>query len=140
MWMQLRKLLTFVTITAVVVAGVLPAHQAMAASHPQPLAQTVATHGVFDCHHQDAAVQVAHHDAGDAYHDATLPENDHGVAPSGATAPDYACCATACAAIAFIFATFSFDHSTVSEIFDRPLTHMLRPAASAAIDPPPRMV
>ena len=42
MWNRLRKLATIVTIVAVAAAGVLPAHQAMAASHPQPLAQAVA--------------------------------------------------------------------------------------------------
>jgi hypothetical protein len=140
---RLRKVLAFVTIMAVAVAGVLPAHQAMAASHPQPVAQTVAVHGIVDCHHQDAALRGSHHDVGGghhgAHHDATLPEHDRGTASDDTTAPDYACCATACAAIAFIFSTFSFDHLTISEIFDRPLTQILRPAAAATVDPPPRM-
>lgn len=137
---RLRKFLTFVTITAVAVAGVLPAHQAMAASHPQPLAQAVAaTDIIFDCHHESGAHQSAAHHEGGAHHEAAPPHHHDGAAPNGATAPDYACCATACAAIAFIFSTFSFDHSTIREVFDRPLTRMLRPAASDAIDPPPRM-
>jgi hypothetical protein len=145
---RLRKFLTFVTITAVAVAGVLPAHQAMAASHPQPLAQAVAEHAIFDCHHQgtalqNTALQDADHGTGGthpgAHHDAVPSHHHDGAAPNGATAPDYACCATACAAIAFIFSTFSFDHSTIREVFDRPLTRTLRPATSDAIDPPPRM-
>jgi hypothetical protein len=143
MWMRLRKVLTFVTITAVAVAGVLPAHHAMATSHPQPLAQAIAAHGIFDCHHQDAALQSAHHHDGGthsgAHHDVAPPSHHDGAAPNGPTAPDYACCATACAAIAFIFSTISLDHSTIRDVFDRPLTHTLRPAASAAIDPPPRL-
>ena len=138
MWNRLRQFATFVIIVAVAVAGVLPAHHALAASHPQPFGKVIALYDSVDCHHQGGDLQGASHHAGGPHDDAIPPGHDHRTTKNGANLPDFACCATACAAIAFIFATFSFAHSTVSEIFDPPLTHMLRPAALAAIDPPPR--
>jgi hypothetical protein len=120
----MRRLVTLILAAAIAVAGALPPHYAMAGKQPRPTGHAAAAH-------EHAAVPGTRHDM-------VMPCEHHKNSAPNAPGIDHPCCASACAAIAFIFTHVELCAPRWSESYSATPTRVLRAAPQAAADPPPR--
>lgn len=122
-----RKFVVYTVAAALAVANGFAPRHAQGAMHPVALA-------VAD-HHEHAADQANHHHAPQK---AAMPchnEADNDPAPGS---PLHNCCVASCSAVAFIFASFSFDDSLPQADYQvLPANDPIQAALNSA-DPPPR--
>ena len=123
-----RKFVIYAVVAALAVAnGFAPRHAQAAHLH----AVTSAAAGHHD--HAGETADASHHHEQKA---ATC----HGDAASNPLpgSPIHNCCVASCSAVAFIFASVSFDNPVPVTDYDLPAAAILTATAPTAADPPPR--
>jgi hypothetical protein len=136
MQIRARKIIVFAIAAALAVAnGFAPRHaQAGMHSHTVPAVASKAHH------HDHTAGQTAHHhdDEIDQAAAQALCHNDGEGTQQQPNSPLHNCCVASCSAVAFIFASFSFDAPLPNADYGVFPPVQLTPALLTSADPPPR--
>jgi hypothetical protein len=134
MRIRARKIIVFTVAAALAVAS------GFAPRHAQARTHSHATHAVpSKPHHHEAGQAAHHHNADDMAKAAAqaLCHND-GQGTQQPNSPLHNCCVASCSAVAFIFASFSFDIPLPNSDYGVLPPAQLTPALLTTADPPPR--